>query len=142
MNHEDRFEEIRVSIIEGAVPGQEQRPGYSVHICADPEALAAHATMDDLVVDPSIVPFLGQWNRHYPEPGAPPLLARFKDEFEKHGEFLLAPTIRRADGKLYIEHALGIVKNIISFRQLADISAPDDPDVAALLLPQLIVPPA
>ena len=78
MNQEDRFEEIRLCIIEGAVPGQEHRPGYSVHLCADPDALAAHATFDDFVVDPTIVPFLGQWNRRYPVPGAPPLLPRFK----------------------------------------------------------------
>ena len=141
MNHEDRFEEIRLSIIEGAVAGQEHRPGYSVHICADPDALAAHATMDDLVVDPRVVPFLGQWNRHYPVPGAPPLLARFKEEFEKHKEFLLAPAIHRDDGKLYMEPTLGIIKNVLFFRQLSDITTPDDPDAAALMLPQLITPP-
>jgi len=141
MRHEDRFDEIRVSIIEGTVTGQEQRPGYSVHICADPDALAARATLDELVVDPTIVPFLGQWNRHYPVPGTSPLLARFKDEFEEHREFLLAPAIRHADGKLYIEPELGIVKRIIFFRQLSDITTPDDTDAAALMLPQLILPP-
>ncbi len=141
MGHEDRLDEIRVSVIEGPVPGQEHRPGYSVHICADPEALAAHATLDDFVVDPSVVPFLGQWNRHYPVPGAPPLLARFKAEFEKHNEFLLAPAIPHADGKLYMEPRLGIIKNVIFFRQLSDITTPDDTDAAALVLPQLITPP-
>ncbi|MDZ7616655.1 MAG: hypothetical protein U1E05_06605 [Patescibacteria group bacterium] len=141
MNHEDRFEEIRISIIEGPVPGQEHRPGYSVHISADPDALCAHATMNDLVVDPSIVPFLGQWNRHYPVSGSPPMLARFKAEFEKHKEFLLAPTVRRADGNLYMEPSLGIVKNVILFRQLSDITAPFDTDAAAQSLPQFIVPP-
>jgi len=141
MNHEDRLEEIRVSIIEGPVPGQEHRPGYSVHVCANPEALAAHATFEDFVVDPTIVPFLGQWNRHYPIPGIPSLLARFKVEFEKHQEFLLAPVTRRADGKLYTEPLLGIIKHTAYFRQLSDITTPDDPDAAALLLPQVIMPP-
>jgi hypothetical protein len=141
MNHEDRFEEIRVCVIEGPVPGQEHRPGYSIHLCADPDALAAHATLEDFVVDPSIVPFLGQWNRHYPVPGAPPLLPRFKEEFEKHKEFLLAPAIRRGDGQLYLEPMLGIIKNLIFFRQLSDIATPDDPDAAALLLPQFVTPP-
>lgn len=140
MNHEDRFEEIRIAIIEGAVPGQEQRPGYSVHICADPEALAAHATTEDFVVDAAVTPFLGQWNRHYPVPGAPPLLPRFKAEFEKHQEFLLAPTVRR-NGQLYMEPRLGIVKSVILFRQLTDIELPEDVDAAALALPALITPP-
>jgi hypothetical protein len=142
MNYEDQFDEIRLSIIEGVVSGQEHRPGYSVHICADPDALAAHATMEDFVVDPSVIPFLGQWNFHYPVPGAPPLLARFKEEFENHKEFLLAPAIRRTDGNLYMEPELGIIKNVIFFRQLSDISAPDDTDAAALLMLQFITPPA
>lgn len=141
MNHEDRFEEIRISIIEGSVPEQQDRPGYSVHICADPEALCAHATMEDFVVDSSIVPFLGQWNRHYPIPGTPLLLPRFKEEFEKHKEFMLAPTVRGADGNLYMKPELGIIKNVIIFRDLADIKAPDDIDAAALLLPELVTPP-
>src|SRR5688572_12141460 len=76
MNHTDRFEEIRVSIIEGPVPGQEERPGYTVHISPDPDALAAHATAEDFVVDQNVIPFLGQWNRHYPVPGMPALLPK------------------------------------------------------------------
>ncbi len=142
MHHDDQMDEIRVSIIEGPVPGQEHRRGYSVHICADPDALSARATMEDFVVDPSIVPFLGQWSRNYPVPGDPPMLAKFKEEFDKHREFMLAPTIRRNDGKLYMEPTLGIVKNTVLFRQLSDITAPDDIDSAALMLPQLITPPA
>lgn len=142
MNHEDRFEEIRISIIEGAVPGQEHRPGYSVHLCADPEALEAHATFDEFVVDRTIVPFLGQWNRHYPVPGQPSLLAKFKEEFERHGEFMLAPTVLKDDGNRYMVPELGIIKNLIHFRQLSDITTPDDPDAAALMLPELITLPA
>lgn len=140
MNHEDRFEEIRIAIIEGAIPGLEQQQGYSVHICADPDALCAHATMEDFVVDQSIIPFLGQWNRHYPIPDTPPLLPRFKREFLRHQEFMLAPTIRREDGNLYMVPELGIVKNVVHFRQLEEITTPEDTDVAALLMPHLIVP--
>ncbi len=141
MNHLDEFDEIRIAIIEGAVPGQEHRPGYSIHLSADPEALAGHATFADFVVDPTIVPFLGQWNRNYPIPGTPSMLPSFKEEFEKHNEFLLAPTIRRADGQLDMVPELGIVKNVILFRQLSDITTSDDTDAAALMLPEFITPP-
>ena len=141
MNHEDRFEEIRVSIIEGPVPGQERRPGYSVHISPDPEALAMHATGSDFVLDPAVVPFLGQWNRHYPVRGQPNLLQRFKQEFAKHNEFMLLPVLRRTDGQLYAEPTLGIVKNVVHFRTLTDLASADDPDLTAKLLPQLITPP-
>ena len=142
MNHEDRFEEIRISIIEGDVINQSHRPGYSVHICADPEALCGHATMSDFVVDPSVIPFLGQWNRHYPVLGVPALLPRFKSEFAKHQEFLLAPTVVKQNGQRYIVPELGIVKNTLLFRKLTEITAPDDIDVAAHVLPQVIVPPS
>lgn len=141
MNHEDRFEEIRVAIIEGPVAGQDYRPGYSIHISPDPDALAMHATGADFVVDPIIVPLLGQWNRHYPVPGMPALLPRFKKEFANHKEFLLAPVVKRADGKLYPEPMLGIIKNVINFRYLSEITSTDDPDAAAHVLPQLITPP-
>jgi hypothetical protein len=141
LHHEDQFDEIRISIIEGVVPGQEHRPGYSVHLCADPDALCAHATLEDFVVDRSIVPFLGQWNRHYPVPGTPLLLPRFKQEFDTHREFMLAPAVPRASGKLYMKPELGIIKKAIVFRQLSDITSPDDIDAAAVLLPQLITPP-
>ncbi|MCG8651132.1 MAG: hypothetical protein MI861_14940 [Pirellulales bacterium] len=66
INHEDRFEEIRIAIIEDDLAEQGKPSGYSVHICADPEALCGHATMAEFVVDPQVIPFLGQWNRHYP----------------------------------------------------------------------------
>jgi hypothetical protein len=140
MNHMDRFEEIRVSIIEGSVVGQEDRPGYSVHISPDPEALAAHATAEDFVVDQQVVPFLGQWNRQYPIRGNPEMLPRFKEEFAHHKEFMLAPVVRKQDGQLWFECELGIIKNLIAFRQLSDVT-PDDPDAAALVLPSLITPP-
>ena len=140
MNHADTFEEIRIAIVEGAIPGQEQRPGYTVHIAPDPEALAAHATMDDLVLDPRIVPFLGQWNRMYPVPGMPAMLPRFKQEFDRHREFLLAPVTRRPDGQRYIDTELGIVKNSIEFRDLDEIT-PEDPDAGAMALPLLMTPP-
>lgn len=137
-SHSDRFEELRVSIIEGSMPGQQA--GYTVHLCPDPESLAAYATAEDFVLNPRIIPFLGRWNRAYPTPGSPPLLPRFKDEFHKHKEFLLAPVTRRADGQLWVDVELGIVKNTISFRELSEIGQ-DDIDAAALVLPQLITPP-
>jgi hypothetical protein len=41
-----------------------------------------------------------------------------------------------------MEPRLGIIKNTIFFRQFIDITTPEDTDAAALVLPQLITPPA
>lgn len=133
----DEAEELRVSIIEGDVPGQ--RPGYSVHIGPDPDALRALGTFEDVIVDHTTLLMLGQLNRMYPIPGQPNLLQRFKLEFAKHKEFLLAPVTRRADGQLWVDVELGIIKKSIHFRDLADINE-GDVDAAALALPLLITP--
>jgi hypothetical protein len=137
-DHADRLEAIRVSIIDGFMPGQS--PGYSVHICPDPIVLAKDAKTRNVVLDPSILPFIGQWNRMYPIPGSTPLLSRFKEEFDKHKEFLLAPVTRRADGQNYVDAELGIVKRKIEFRQLSEISAKNDIDAMASMMPTLIPP--
>jgi hypothetical protein len=138
-NHSDRFEELRVSIIEGSLPGQ--HPGYSVHLCPDPESLAAHATAEDVVLvgDPNLTLLFGRWNRMYPVPGSPPLLPRFKEEFQRHKEFLLAPVTRRDNGELYVDVDHGIIKNCITFRHLSEITT-DDIDAAALRIPELVPP--
>src|ERR1700691_5496654 len=66
-NRVDRFEELRISIIEGSPPGQQ--PGYSIHLYPDPDALAMHATGEDIVLDPKLAVRPGRWNRMYPIPG-------------------------------------------------------------------------
>lgn len=134
----DEAGEIRVSIIEGDVPGQ--RPGYSVHIGPDPDALRALGTFEDIIVDHTTLLMFGQLNRMYPIPGQPNLLQRFKLEFAKHKEFLLAPVTRRADGQLWVDVELGVIKKSVQFRDLADINE-GDVDAAALALPLLITPP-
>jgi hypothetical protein len=138
-NHSDRFEELRISIIEGSPEGQQ--PGYSVHIGPDMEMLQAMATAEDIEITNATLPFFGQANRFYPPPGQSNLLARFKQEYEKHKQFLLAPVVKRADGQLWCEPMLGIEKSLITLRNLAEIQ-PDDIDAVALALPALVTPQA
>ena len=135
--HGDRFDELRISIIEGSLPGQ--MAGYSVHLCPDPESLFARATAEGIVLDPTVILLASRWNRMYPLPDSPPLLARFKEEYEKHREFLLAPVTRRPDGQDYFDVDCGIVNRRIQFRQLSEITS-DDIDSAALKMPELVRP--
>jgi len=142
LNHSDQFEEIRISIIEGQIPDQEdQRSGYTVRICPEPESLLSHVSMKDVDLDESVIPMLGQWNRVYPDPNHPNMLMRFKQEFAKHNEFLLAPVTRGDDGQLWSHPDLGIIKNCIDFRRIEDIDEKDQ-DAGALLMPLLMEPPA
>jgi|GEM_PF-4970510 len=49
------------------------------------------ATAEGIAVPNGQVPWISRVNRMHPVPGPPPLLARFQEEFAKHGEYLLAP---------------------------------------------------
>lgn len=118
----DSLDELRISIIEGNIPGQ--RPGYSVHMSADLEGLLARATMDG-VVNPAYVLLPSRWNRMHPVTGSPPLLSNFEREYRKHGEFLLAPVTRRWDGQFWFDLEFGIVKRKLHLRNAAEISEGD-----------------
>ena len=137
-NHADRFEELRISIIEGSPEGQQ--PGYSVHIGPEMEMLKAMATGEDIEITPATMPLFGQVNRMYPVPGQPNLLARFKQEYDRDKQFLFAPVTKRPDGQYWCHVELGIEKSLITFRNLPDIQ-PDDIDAVALALPTRVTPP-
>jgi hypothetical protein len=128
--HVDLFEEIRISIIEGTLPGQP--PGYAVHICPDPVGIAAKATSDDIVLEQNMS-YLGRMNWMYPIAGFLPLLPRFKVEYQRHKEFLLAPVTQR-DGKMWMDVNFGIIKTAVEFRNVNDIGQ-DDIDAVVLQLP-------
>ncbi len=65
----------------------------------------------------------------HPLPDEPRLLARFKEEFQRHQEYLLAPVTTREDGQRWVHVELGIVKHIIHFRQVLDIRNGDIDEV-------------
>ena len=134
----DQFDEIRITIIEGSPPGQ--RAGYTMHIYPDPEALAMYATGEGIVLDRSIAHFIGRWQRMYPVPGRTDMmLPRFKEEFARHKQFMIAPQVPR-NGQNFADHKVGIIKQNIEFRQLSDITRQDDVDAGALVVPSLIAP--
>jgi hypothetical protein len=129
----DPLEEIRVAIIEGDIKGL--RPGYSVHLSGDVEGILARATAEGVVVPNGQLPWMSRVNRMYPVPGSPPMLARFKEEFDKHGEYLLAPVTRRSDGQLWFDVELGIVKHTVHFRHVNEIADNDFDAVVKLAEP-------
>ncbi len=119
--NQDSFEELRVTIIEGELSGVV--PGYFVHLCPDPDNTMAHATADDMIIE------LQQFGQYYRTnkmdylPGSPPMLVRFREEYNKHGEFMLAPVIKREDGQFYVDAELGIIKREIYFMNTQEVAA-------------------
>ncbi|MBX7259809.1 MAG: hypothetical protein K1Y02_25870 [Candidatus Hydrogenedentes bacterium] len=119
----DELEEIRVTIIEGDAivegKGPDEKPGYAVHLCPDPENSMIRATAEGIVLDELPLSLFGQVRCMFPVAGAEPLLPRFRDEFAKHQEYLLAPVTRGEDGQLYVDVECGIIKQTVHFQNLA-----------------------
>ncbi len=124
----DPLEELRVAIIEGDIEGL--RRGYTVHLSGDVEGILARATIEGIAVPNKCVPWISRVNRMHPEPGSTLLLPRFKEEFARHQEYLVAPVTRRGDGQLWFDIELGIVKHKIHFRQANEIA---DNDIDAVV---------
>jgi len=111
----DTNEEIRISIIEGDIPGQD--PGYWVHLGSSKESLFAGAATDKAVMS---------FTRRLKMEGPPsPNLARFKRSFTAGPRryYLMAATMGangiELNGQYYIE------KRHILFRHVSEIAIGD-----------------
>jgi hypothetical protein len=114
----DELEEIRITVIEGEIPGEES--GYWVRIGPDPENSLLRATAEGIVIDGLPLGMLAQMRPMNPIAGTTPMLPRFKELFRKHGEFLFAPVGPRDDGRQWVDLECGIVKKAMHFHNLAD----------------------
>jgi len=122
----DELEELRVSIIEGDIPGQ--GPGYSVHVGLDAQALferykkMGFATDRDLLVAP------GEISRQN-VPNSPQLAA-FREEYRIWKTYFLVPVIMNInkDGTKAFKllDDMRIYKGKIHFRHVSEISEDED----------------
>ena len=114
----DKYEELRISIVEGAILGVGD--GYSVHISSDLEHAAQRAQLNASHPNLGTAIILGRVHRMTPELGSPHL-PRFKKEFSRHKSYLFVPV--SADSKP--EFGLAIRKSEINFRRASEITAAD-----------------
>ncbi|MFW6154288.1 MAG: hypothetical protein ACOC95_03635 [Planctomycetota bacterium] len=117
-NH-DPYEELSVTIVEGPALGN--APGYIVHLGADARAAQAHADAIDLQLDPEGLTDLQIARKMDVADDVPSMLDRFKRDYARHKEFLLAPVTPRGDGHLFIDVELGIIKTQITFLTVGQI---------------------
>ena len=125
----DAFEELRISIVEGDVPGEDA--GYTVTAGLNFEKVFERYSQAGLNMPQSIFEVLVRINRMNPAPDSP-YLSLFREAFKQRGEYLLAPAILSPDGRIserLIE--LGIRKKQIFFRHTSDIG-PHDIDSVVL----------
>jgi hypothetical protein len=111
----DRYEELRVSIVEGKIPGLES--GYSIYIGSNP-ARALDAAERQGGGGSAIV--FGRIHRMCTEPGSPNL-ARFKQDFAIHKKCDILPVSLDCQA----DFAPSIRKAEILFRKAAQVAADD-----------------
>ena len=119
----DQYDDLRVVVIEGEIP--EQQSGYSIRISA------AQADWEQVEMNR---PAPSQVQRMHPLPDNPDMLQKFKQEYLKHGEFLLAPVVQQDDDQLYFNVHAGIIKRECVFRDASEIGE-NDPDAIVFELP-------
>ena len=119
----DRYEELRVSIVEGQIKGKDD--GYTVHIGPDPDAVLKRFKDTGYAFDDEILICVSRLNRMYP-PSDSKNLSLFKTSYGEHKTYFLAPGVVSEDGKrLKPIFELGIFKGKIHFRNVSEISSND-----------------
>jgi hypothetical protein len=119
----DRYEELRVSIVEGEVAGEDN--GYTVHVGPDPEAAIERFKAAGYAFDQDVLMCVSRLNRMNPPP-ASNNLARFKELYGEYRTYWLAPGVVSEDGKsLRPIFELGILKRKVLFRRVSEISRND-----------------
>jgi hypothetical protein len=128
----DEFEELRVSIIEGDIPGEEA--GYTVHIGPDPDNTIKRykaAGLQFFNADNGILT-ASRINRMNPDPGSVNL-ERFKAAFHEHKSYHLVPALLDENNTVTeFGVGLGIHKGIIHFRHVSEILTSNDWDSVVL----------
>lgn len=119
----DEYEELRVSIIEGNIKGEDA--GYSIHIGSDPEAAIRRFRDAGYSFDGDLLMLVSRVNRMNP-PLESKKLEMFKIHYRQYKTYFLAPGVISPDGKSFSALLnLGIYKGKIQLRHVSDIGAND-----------------
>jgi hypothetical protein len=110
----DEFEELRISIIEGEIKGEDR--GYSVHIGADLDNTLKRYREAGLKTNNSLLLMVSRLNRMNPPPDSKNLES-FKRAYRSRKTYFLIPGTCNGDGsQLRPMMELGIFKNSVHFR--------------------------
>lgn len=125
----DEYEEIRISIIEGDIDGED--PGYSVHIGTDPDAAFKKFKDQGQDFDRDLLFLVSRIHRMTPSPDSKNL-KMFKKAYKQFKSYYLAPAVISPDKQRFKPmFDLGIFKSKIHFRDVSEIKD-DDMDFVVL----------
>jgi len=126
LGKEDTYEELRIAIVEGDVPGE--LAGYTVHISSEPHNTAKRAKDLGEEFDFGKAIIVSRIHRMNPDPKSP-FLRNFKKAYSRHKQYLLIPLFGSKISKSApVPHFdLSIKKKDVLFRRAEDIE-PNDRD--------------
>ena len=122
LGDEDRDEAIRVSIIDGDIPGK--GPGYTVHIGPAATRVIAENPFEQVVLYPTRL-------QRMQTPDSPHL-ARFKKAFAREGRYWLSAAILEPSGQPLLLQQFRILKTHVIFRTPDEIGRDNDSDQVVL----------
>lgn len=126
---EDKYEELRIAIIEGDIPGEEK--GYSIHIGSNFDRILQRCDRDGINVDEKLFMTLSRIHRANPTDGFK-MFNLFKEQYFTHRKYILMPCIiNELSKEIKPIFSLGIQKRELVFRNVKDISD-DDPDIVVI----------
>lgn len=121
LGHIDKYEEIRISVIEGDIPKQEH--GYTIHITTNQENLISKCRELGKSEEEVLFAIISRYRRMPTEKGNRNI-ANFRDEFEKFLSYKIIPVIM---SKTNLDPLFDyeIEKTEILFRQVDEIAKGD-----------------
>lgn len=124
----DKYDELRISIIEGGMSQDDY--GYTVHINSSAENMLKKCESNNIKVEETLITNSGRFSRMNPGRDSK-TLELFKDEYHKYNKYLIIPVYADKDMKLEPLFDYMIEKKEIFFRDAKEIKE-DDIDYAVL----------
>lgn len=125
LGKEDEFNELRISFVEGDVPGEQY--GYYVHINSYPENIVKRVKSNDVDFNLDLMMLVSRIHRMNPSRNSKNL-QEFKDRFRHFNSYTLIPCVLRNGNQIEVIEGLEITKKNVEFRKYSDIKSKNDLD--------------
>jgi hypothetical protein len=124
---EDKYEELRIAIIEGDIPKEEK--GYSIHVSSNWDRIIERCDKEGLNLDETLIMTISRIHRANPTDGFK-MFNLFKTHYQKHKNYSFMPCILNEDTyelKPLFDYA--IKKKELIFRDVSDIQKDDQDSI-------------
>lgn len=122
LGHKDVYDELRISIIEGEIPGEDS--GYTVHINSSMDNIIRRCKANNVEPMNTLVMTVGRYNRMNPQPYSRNIEI-FKEEFNRFLSYNIIPVHITKNMELEPLMDLKIEKKELIFRNSKDINEDD-----------------